>query len=120
MDSDDAAVELRGSGQGHEREMLATVGVAHFELDSGTRPPANESVRASARSSARPARARLKSWSATRWPSSEVELVGGSCAERFMRAVAVVPAAPQRQFPYEVGAPERDQHELPRAFGLER
>src|SRR5712691_4994862 len=115
---DSTAVELRGSGQRNEREMLAPVGVAHVKLDTGAWPSANDRMCASTRSSTRPVNARFESRGSGTRAVAESRFRPESWPH-FMRLVSVVPAASECQVPGELGAPEGNHNELPCAFSLE-
>ena len=72
------------------------------------------------RGATRPPRTRLEAWSVARGAAAEADLVRGSCAKRLVRAVAIVPGAPDREFMLQGPTAERDHDEPPRAFGFQR
>ena len=114
------SARLRGSGQRDEREMLAPGLVGDFELDPRAGAASDQHEWHGAGRSPWPSGARLEARSVTRGSSSEVDLVGSSRGERFVRSIGVVPAPPQRQLPDEVRPPEGNHDKPPRALALER
>ena len=109
-----AALRIATSGQ-----VPTTGGVAHVDLDADAGSSTNERMRSGTRRAPRPSRTRLVARSATRGPSMEVDLVGGSRGERLVRTIGVVPVPPERQLRDEVGAAERNEHETSRALALQ-
>src|SRR5262245_26569605 len=100
--------------------MPTTGGVTDVDLDTNTGTSTNERVWPGTRCPSRPARTRFVTRSAACRTKAVVDLVRSSRHKCFVRPLGVVPRAPEREFPFELIAPERNKHKTPGALALER
>ena len=106
---------LRGALQGDNRKVLAPFAVAGLEFESNAGLSEDEGVRSGAWGSTGPTRSGLEARSAARWAPVVVELVGRASTESVVRALPVVPTAPEREFGLHLGLQERIKGEPPYA-----
>ena len=83
---------LRDAPELDDRQVLALGVVADAQIDANTRPPSDEGAGSGTKRAPRPGGPRLEARCAARRPSSEVDLVGSSHREGFVRAVDIVPS----------------------------
>src|SRR5262249_8516748 len=101
-------------------KVLAVGRVPDVEIDRNAWASTDERMRPGTRCPPRPSRARLEARRTACGSSMEVDLVGSSRVEGFVRALAIEPASPDRQFRDEGSSPERDEDQETRALRFER